>query len=66
MQSYKNKMERTHMLRWIKERLLQRTGKTKSNIVKLNWKKAELEKLLAQKENMTPEEFRRAYNNLIQ
>lgn len=53
------------MLRWIKERLLQRTGKTKSNIVKLNWKKAELEKLLAQKENMTPEEFRRAYNNLI-
>lgn len=50
---------------WFKEKFSQRTSKTKHNIVKLNWKKAELERLLANKDTMTPEEFQRAYQCLI-
>ena len=53
------------ILQWFTEKLIQRTNKTKHNIVKLNWKKAELETLLANKDAMSPEEFMRAYQELI-
>ena len=53
------------ILQWIEEKLIQRTNKTKHNIVKLNWKKAELETLLANKDTMSPEEFARAYQRLM-
>lgn len=53
------------ILQWLKKKLMQRAFKTKHNVVRLNFKKAELEKLLAQKDKMTPEEFRNAYNKLI-
>lgn len=53
------------ILQWFKEKLSQRASKTRHNIVKLNWKKAELEKLLENKDTMTPEEFQRVYQRLI-
>lgn len=53
-------------IQWITDKMAQRTNKTKHEVIKLRWKQVELEKLIANKENMTPEEFRRAYNNLIQ
>jgi hypothetical protein len=53
------------IIQWIQEKLIQRVSKTRYNTIKLNWKKAELEKLLANKDNMTPEEFKEAYRRLI-
>ena len=49
------------ILRWIQNKILQR----KHDIVKLKWKKSELEGLLANKDTMTPEEFSRAYQILV-
>lgn len=53
------------IIQWIKEKLLCRTRKTRHNVIKLTWQKAELEQLLARKDSMTPEEFRRAYQRLV-
>lgn len=53
------------IIQWIEEKLTQRECKIRHDITKLNWKKAELERLLANKESMTPEDFRRAYQRLI-
>lgn len=52
------------ILQWIDNKLMQRKNKLGHEITKLNWKKAELEKLLANKENMSPEEFKMAYQKL--
>lgn len=48
------------LLQWIQKKILQR----KHSVVKLRWKKAELEQLLAKKDTMTPEEFKKAYQDI--
>ena len=53
------------IIKWIQEKLLCRISKTKHNIIKLNWKKADLETLLENKDNMTPEEFQIAFQRLF-
>lgn len=53
------------ILQWFKEHLIRRVSKTRHNIVKLNWNKAELEKLLENRDTMTPEEFKREYQRLV-
>lgn len=53
------------MIQWIIDKITKKNGKIRHNIVKLNWKKAELEKLLKEKDDMTPEEFQRVYQRLI-
>ena len=52
------------ILQCLKEKLIQRTQKSKHEIIKLKWQKAKLENLLANKDNMSPEEFLRAYQRL--
>ena len=53
------------IIQWLKRKLLQRANKTRHNIIKLNWEKAELETLLEKKDKMTPEEFQREYLKCI-
>ena len=48
------------IIQWIQEKIMQR----KHDIIKLNWKKAELERLLAMKDKLTPEEFMKEYKEL--
>ena len=52
------------ILQWFTDNLLQRTQKTKHDIIKMNWQKAKLENLLANKDSMSPEEFLREYQKL--
>ena len=54
------------MIRWLHDILIRQANRKKHDVVKLNWKKAELEKLLAAKDTMTPEEFMKEYQKLIQ
>ena len=53
------------ILQWFQEKLIQRTQKSKHDIIKLEWQKAKLENLLANKDNMSPIEFKREYQKLI-
>lgn len=52
------------IIHFIKEKLKQRCNKTRHNTVKLAWQKAELQRLLENKDTMTPEEFQEAYRRL--
>ena len=53
------------IIKWLKDKLLQRTQKSKHDIIKLEWQKAKLENLLANKDNMSLEEFKREYQRLV-
>lgn len=53
------------MFNWIYHLLNKNLFKTKHETIKLEWKKAALESLLKNKENMTPEEFMREYQRLV-
>ena len=52
-------------VQWFKRIMRCRVNKKHHDIVKLQWKKAELQYLLEHKEEMTPEEFQAAYKRLI-
>lgn len=53
------------IIKWIEERMIQKNQKSKHEIIKLKWQKARLENLLANKDNMSPEEFHRAYQKIV-
>lgn len=52
-------------IQWLKGKMRCRANKKHHDIIKLQWKKAELQYLLEHKEEMTPEEFGTAYRNIM-